>query len=127
MPRAAPGRASPSYRPGCPFARLPSLPPPVAHRSRLPYPEARPATRMPALGFGSGERRAPPEPGGQLMTETQDVTSIDALLLEQRRYAPPAEFATQANAQPDIYDRDPEEFWDAEARERISWFEPYHT
>ena len=54
-------------------------------------------------------------------------TSIDALLLEQRRYAPPPEFAAKANAQPDIYERDPMDFWDAEAKNRISWFEPYET
>jgi acetyl-CoA synthetase len=54
-------------------------------------------------------------------------TSIDALLLEQRRYPPPPEFAAQANAQPEIYDRDPMEFWDTEAKSRISWFEPYET
>ncbi len=57
----------------------------------------------------------------------EEPTSIDALLLEQRRYPPPPEFAAQANAQPEIYDRDPMEFWDAEARTRISWFEPYET
>jgi acetyl-CoA synthetase len=53
--------------------------------------------------------------------------SIDALFLEGRRYPPPPEFAAEANAQPDIYERDPDEFWDTEAKERISWFEPYHT
>jgi acetyl-CoA synthetase len=51
--------------------------------------------------------------------------TIDTLLLEERRYPPPAEFAAQANAQPDIYDRDPDEFWDTEARERVTWFEPF--
>jgi acetyl-CoA synthetase len=56
-----------------------------------------------------------------------DATSIDALFLEDRRYPAPPEFAEQANAHPEIYDRDPDEFWDTEAKERISWFEPYHT
>jgi acetyl-CoA synthetase len=56
---------------------------------------------------------------------TDSAHAIDALLLEERRYPPPAEFAAQANAQPDIYDRDFEEFWETEGRERISWFEPF--
>ena len=37
----------------------------------------------------------------------------------------PPEFAAQANAQPDIYDRDFEEFWETEGRERVTWFEPF--
>ena len=53
--------------------------------------------------------------------------TIDTLFLEERRYPPPAEFAAQANAQPDIYDRDPEEFWATEARERVTWFEDFET
>jgi acetyl-CoA synthetase len=51
--------------------------------------------------------------------------AIDALLLEERRYPPPPEFAEQANAKPDIYDRDFEEFWRTEAETRVSWFEPF--
>ena len=51
--------------------------------------------------------------------------SIDTMFLEERRYPPPAEFAAQANAQPEIYDRDPDEFWETEARERVTWFEPF--
>src|SRR5439155_10639 len=46
-------------------------------------------------------------------------------LLEERRYSPPEDFASQANAQADIYDRDFEEFWETEARERVTWFEPF--
>ncbi len=53
--------------------------------------------------------------------------TIDTLLLEERRYPPPAEFAAQANAQPDIYERDPEEFWSTEGRERVTWFEDFDT
>jgi acetyl-CoA synthetase len=45
--------------------------------------------------------------------------------LEERRYPPPPEFAAQANAQPDIYERDFEEFWETEGRARLSWFEPF--
>jgi acetyl-CoA synthetase len=56
-----------------------------------------------------------------------DTADISALLLEQRRYPPSPSFAEQANAQPDIYERHPDEFWDTEAKERVTWFEPYHT
>jgi acetyl-CoA synthetase len=51
--------------------------------------------------------------------------TIDTLFLEERRYAPEPEFARQANAQAEIYERDFEEFWEAEGRERVSWFEPF--
>src|SRR3954452_4442539 len=51
--------------------------------------------------------------------------AIETILLEERRYEPPEDFASQANAQPDIYDRDFEEFWETEARERLTWFEPF--
>ncbi len=51
--------------------------------------------------------------------------AIETMFLEERRYPPSAEFAAQANAQPDIYDRSFEDFWEAEGRERVSWFEPY--
>ena len=47
------------------------------------------------------------------------------MLLEERRYAPDPEFARQANAQPDIYERDWEEFWETEGRNRVAWFEPF--
>ncbi len=53
--------------------------------------------------------------------------TIDTLLSEERRYPPNPAFAAQANAQADIYDRDFDEFWDTHARERVSWFEPFHT
>jgi acetyl-CoA synthetase len=51
--------------------------------------------------------------------------AIDTLFLEERRYEPPADFAAQANAQPEIYERGFDEFWDAEGREVVSWFEPF--
>jgi acetyl-CoA synthetase len=51
--------------------------------------------------------------------------TIDALLSEQRIYPPPPEFAAQANAGPGFYDRDPDEFWTEQGRERISWFTPF--
>ncbi len=47
------------------------------------------------------------------------------MLLEERRYAPDPEFARQANAQPEIYERDWEEFWETEGRNRVTWFEPF--
>src|SRR5436309_1833505 len=56
--------------------------------------------------------------------ETQQH-AIETILLEERRYSPPEDFASQANAQADIYDRDFEEFWETEARERVTWFEPF--
>ncbi len=56
---------------------------------------------------------------------TEGAHAIDALLLEERRYPPPPEFAAQANAKPEIYEREFEEFWETEARERITWFEPF--
>ena len=60
------------------------------------------------------------------MSETQGQT-IETMLLEERRYPPPEDFVAQANAGPDIYDRDFEEFWATEGRERVSWFEPFET
>ena len=47
------------------------------------------------------------------------------MLLEERRYPPPPEFAAQANAQPEIYDEPFEAFWEREGRERLTWFEPF--
>src|ERR671931_1164884 len=56
--------------------------------------------------------------------ETQQH-AIETILLEERRYPPSEEFASQANAQSEIYDRDFEEFWETEGRERVTWFEPF--
>ena len=53
------------------------------------------------------------------------TNTIETMLLEERRYEPPPEFARKANAQPDIYERDWEDFWETEGRERITWFEPF--
>ncbi|MGI8421824.1 MAG: AMP-binding protein, partial [Gaiellaceae bacterium] len=49
------------------------------------------------------------------------MSGIETILSEERRYPTPPEFAAQANAQPEIYERDFEEFWETEARARISW------
>jgi acetyl-CoA synthetase len=51
--------------------------------------------------------------------------AIETMFEEVRRYPPDPEFARQANAQPDIYQRDREEFWRTEANARVSWFEPF--
>src|SRR4051794_33504369 len=51
--------------------------------------------------------------------------AIETMFLEERRYPPPSEFASHANAKEDIYDRGFEEFWETEARERVTWFEPF--
>jgi acetyl-CoA synthetase len=58
-------------------------------------------------------------------TETSQQQTIETIFLEDRRYPPDQEFARQANAQPDIYERDFEEFWETEGRERVTWFEPF--
>ncbi len=59
-----------------------------------------------------------------MATETSKH-AIDTMLLEERRYPPTEEFAAQANATAEIYDRSLEDFWEAEGRERVSWFEPF--
>src|SRR6266576_4480927 len=53
------------------------------------------------------------------------TNTIETMLLEERRYAPDPEFARQANARPEIYERDWEEFWETEGRNRVTWFEPF--
>src|SRR5262245_372296 len=49
------------------------------------------------------------------------------MLLEERRYPPPEDFGAQANAKPELYERDLEDFWEAEARERVTWFQPFDS
>jgi acetyl-CoA synthetase len=56
---------------------------------------------------------------------TEATHAIDTMLLEERRYPPPEDFAAQANATAEIYDRDFDEFWEAEGRDRVTWFEPF--
>jgi acetyl-CoA synthetase len=58
------------------------------------------------------------------MTETRPA-AIETMFLEERRYPPPEGFAAQANAQPEVYERDFEDFWETEGRERVTWFEPF--
>src|SRR3979411_451019 len=59
------------------------------------------------------------------MTIQSGTHAIESMQLEERRYPPPPEFAKNANAKGDIYDRPFEDFWKAEALERISWFKPF--
>ena len=57
-----------------------------------------------------------------------DITeeNISNLLHEDRTFPPPADIAAHANAGPEIYDRDPDEFWETEGRNRLSWFTPFN-
>ena len=48
--------------------------------------------------------------------------AIETILAEERRYPAPPEFAARANAGPEIYERQFEDLWESEARERVSWF-----
>jgi acetyl-CoA synthetase len=58
----------------------------------------------------------------------QKEQALEALLKEERRFAPAAAFRERANAaDPEIYERaaaDPESFW-AEWARRLEWFEPW--
>ncbi|MGC8512450.1 MAG: acetate--CoA ligase [Acidimicrobiales bacterium] len=59
----------------------------------------------------------------------ENQEELSALLHENRRFPPPAEFAADAVAQPEIYERagaDRVAFWEEQAR-RLSWAEPWHT
>ncbi|MDP9340688.1 MAG: acetate--CoA ligase [Actinomycetota bacterium] len=60
-----------------------------------------------------------------LANEREPAYAIDTLFLEERTYPPPPDFAAQANAKADIYERDPNEFWETEGRNRVSWYEPF--
>jgi acetyl-CoA synthetase len=50
--------------------------------------------------------------------------AIETMQVEERRFPPSPEFAAQANAKPDIYERDFDGFWTEEAK-RVTWFEPF--
>ncbi len=52
------------------------------------------------------------------------MSQIDTLLAEERRYPPSPEFAAQANAKPEIYERSFEDLWTEEAK-RVTFFEPW--
>jgi acetyl-CoA synthetase len=51
--------------------------------------------------------------------------AIDTLFLEERRYPPPPDFAANANAKQDIYERGFDDFWREEGSSRITWFKPF--
>src|SRR5690348_8219906 len=86
---------------------------------------------MPARGSGARHRGRRREPDGlpvrpdSMSSDDTRSPAIETMFLEERRYPPPPEFAAQANAQADIYERAFEEFWEAEGRERVTWFEPF--
>ena len=71
------------------------------------------------------------EDGAEVLTsfpydfELLSDQTIETIFTEDRRYPPPPDFAAQAVAQPDIYEREFEEFWESEGRERVTWFEPF--
>src|SRR6266550_9525287 len=88
----------------------------VLSRTRANQPEH---SLRPCLAWCSRPGHPPMEPTRPLSN------TIDTMLLEERRYAPDPEFARQANAQPDIYERDWKEFWETEGRNRLTWFEPF--
>ncbi len=59
---------------------------------------------------------------------TTPQPEIEALLVEQRTFPPDPAFAARANATADLYaeaERDPEAFWAAQARQRLSWSTPF--
>src|SRR4051794_15489163 len=64
--------------------------------------------------------------------EPQALTGpeIENLLAELRTFPPDPAFVQQANVTAELYDeaqRDPEAFWERQARERISWSKPFET
>src|SRR5207245_206427 len=61
----------------------------------------------------------------RVSTSNPTEHAIETMQVEERRYPPSPEFRGQANAQPEIYNRDVDEFWAAEANQRITWFEPW--
>src|SRR5439155_240557 len=92
--------------------------------------------RLPARGSRPrhrGRRREPdplpvrPEAVGGLPMDATETSghAIETIFLEERRYPPTAEFAAQANAQPELYERDWLDFWADEAGRRVTWFEPF--
>ena len=64
------------------------------------------------------------------MPKNSEQENLSALLQENRKFPPSAEFRKQANwSDPEIYERaarDPEGFWAAEAK-ALNWAEPYKT
>src|SRR5437868_4747171 len=59
------------------------------------------------------------------MTIQTGSHAIETMQLEERRYPPPPQFAQQANAKADIYNKPLEDFWKDEALKRVTWFKPF--
>src|SRR5438874_1750921 len=59
------------------------------------------------------------------MTIQSGTHAIESMQLEERRYPPPPEFAKNANAKADIYNKPLEDFWREEAQKRVTWFKPF--
>ena len=59
------------------------------------------------------------------MEDKKPASAIETFQEDVKTYPPPADFAAQANAKPDIYDVELEPFWDQQAKERVTWFKPY--
>ena len=60
---------------------------------------------------------------------SQEHESLENLLSEDRTFAPPAEFAAQANAKADLYDRAEKDrlaFWESQAK-NLAWDKPWDT
>jgi acetyl-CoA synthetase len=58
------------------------------------------------------------------------AAEIENLLAEDRTFPPDPAFSAQANARRELYEEaeaDPEAFWARLARERIDWYEDFHT
>ena len=52
--------------------------------------------------------------------------TIENLLQEDRMFPPAPDFTAQANARPGLHEEaasDPAAYWEAQARERVTWFE----
>src|ERR1700726_4178305 len=59
------------------------------------------------------------------MTMQSGAHAIESMQLEERRYPPPPDFAKNANAKADIYNKPIEDFWREEGQKRVSWFKPF--
>src|SRR2546429_1025532 len=59
------------------------------------------------------------------MTIQSGTHAIESMQAEGRRYPAPPEFAKNANAKADIYNKPLEDFWREEAQKRVSWFKPF--
>ncbi len=62
------------------------------------------------------------------MTESNPQPTLDNLLSETRQFPPSAEFAAQANAQPEIYQRAASDrlgFWAEQAQSLLDWDTPF--